>query len=101
MSGLGKRDDRGDAAGSDDEQQPQHDLVGGLGIVAFPIPDERPARPHVHDAEAEKAEDGTNGGDELRDVPRIRENLADSVTKGQDGLLPAQMDEVSGRAVVG
>jgi hypothetical protein len=38
----------------------------------------------------------------LRDVPRIRENLVDSVTKGQGGLLPAQMDEVSGKgAAVG
>jgi hypothetical protein len=72
-------------------------LVSGFGIVALPVPYEGPARPHVHDAQAEKAQDSGDRCDELRDVFGVGENLLNSVFQSQGVYPQLETDGLSGQ----
>lgn len=70
---LGESDERGDAGGEDDEDQTHNHVVGGLGIVSFPIADNWPAGTEVHDAQSDETDDGDDRRNRLRRVPNVVE----------------------------
>ena len=77
--GTGEGDEGGDTGGKDDEEQTHDHLIGGFGIVLLPIPDKRPARPHIHQPQTEKADDCGNRGDDLGGASDIGEQLLNGI----------------------
>jgi len=80
---AGEGDEGGDTGREDDEQQTDDDLVGGFGIVALPVADQRPAAPHIHDAQTDEADYGGNRRDDLGDIPDIIEQLGNKILQVQ------------------
>lgn len=88
LARLGEADERGHAGGEDHEQQTDHDLVGGLRVIAFPVADDRPRAAHVHDAEPDEADDGRDRRDELRHVTHIAEQVLNGGAEIHEGNTP-------------
>jgi len=79
--GLGEGDERGDAGGENDEEQADHHLIGGFRIVLFPVPDQRPRGANIHHAQADEADHGSDGRDDLRHIPNISKQVLNSGTQ--------------------
>jgi hypothetical protein len=79
--GLCEGDERGDAGGEDDEEQPDHHLISGFRIVLLPVPDQGPRGTDVHHAKTNEADHGGDRGDDLGDIPNISEQILNSGTQ--------------------
>lgn len=64
----------------------------------LPVPDDRPRGTHVHDAEPKETDDSGDGGDDLRHITDVGEQLLDEFTEIQSGqLLTTSKTDGAGR----